>query len=374
MKEICILSMQKVQNYGSLLQGYALKKLIEEVGGRVRFIDIERRESDDQLRCCSKLEFIQEKERCGKFTDKLRKIDRYFFNRLKIKLQNTRQNQLFDNFREKVLQIDESDNHAHYDTCVIGSDEVFNCMIPSQWGFTTQLFGDVRQSDKVITYAASCGATTLGDLNGGMRSAIQKALSGVSAFSARDNNTVDFIDGIVGSGTAQQHCDPVWVYDFTEEVERTLLTVDLPERYCIIYSYSNRIHSHYEIDAILEFCRRNLLTPIAIEGGQMWLKNFVVASPFEVLKIFQGAEFIITDTFHGTIMAEKFNGNYAVMLRDSNRNKLEDLIHRIHAENHLIVDFSELQSVYGMRSSRSASLARQSSERIRTMEYLKENL
>ena len=40
--KICILSMQKVNNYGSVLQAYSLKKNIENLGHTVDFIDIKK--------------------------------------------------------------------------------------------------------------------------------------------------------------------------------------------------------------------------------------------------------------------------------------------------------------------------------------------
>ena len=42
--KIAILSMQKVDNIGSLLQSYSLKKILEKEGNTVIFIDIEKNE------------------------------------------------------------------------------------------------------------------------------------------------------------------------------------------------------------------------------------------------------------------------------------------------------------------------------------------
>ncbi len=39
MKKVGIMSMQRIANYGSFLQAYALKQLIEEVGCNVEFVD-----------------------------------------------------------------------------------------------------------------------------------------------------------------------------------------------------------------------------------------------------------------------------------------------------------------------------------------------
>ena len=103
----------------------------------------------------------------------------------------------------------------------------------------------------------------------------------------------------------------------------------------------------------------------------MWLKNYVAVSPFEMLKIFQNADFIITDTFHGTIFSEKFNGHFAVLYRDSNKNKLSDLVKKINAENHVITDFSKLDEAYKVYRERTNVQKLVKKQREISMEYLK---
>ena len=63
------------------------------------------------------------------------------------------QNNLFDDFRADHLRINQKSDR--YDLCVIGSDEVFNCLSTGGWGFTSQLFGNVPEADSVITYEKS---------------------------------------------------------------------------------------------------------------------------------------------------------------------------------------------------------------------------
>ena len=47
--KVCILSMQKIQNFGSLLQAYGLKKMIEDLGHEVYFLDIKKIDADYEL-------------------------------------------------------------------------------------------------------------------------------------------------------------------------------------------------------------------------------------------------------------------------------------------------------------------------------------
>ena len=370
MKKVCILSMQRVENFGSLLQSYSLKKMLEELKSEVHFIDIERNEKDDSTVKAGRKIFKNEVEKNNGVLSKLKKIDKYFFNRIKIKNIANEQDILFEQFRKNNLKIQDGENNKEYDLCVIGSDEVFNCMAPSSWGFTSQLFGNVKQAENVITYAASCGSTTYSQLNKEMCDVIRNAFKKVSGFSARDKNTREFMEKLTDK-KVEGHLDPVWVGDFTKEINQTKISVRLPERYCIVYSYYNRIHTSDEIEAILKFCKEKKLEPVAIGAPQMWIKNYIAVSPFEILKIFEKANFIITDTFHGTIFSEKFNGYYAVLFRDSNKNKLSDLVKRINAEEHVISNFTELNKVYNICSDRGKSLELQKECREKSMEYLK---
>lgn len=370
MKKVCILSMQRIQNFGSLLQSYSLKKMLEELGTEVHFIDIQKNDKDNAAVKNFSAEVIGEMEANNGFLSKLKKIDKYAWNRLRIRRIADKQDILFEEFRDKELHINNRDNEESYDLCVIGSDEVFNCMTPSPWGFTSQLFGNVNQADNVITYAASCGSTTYEQLNPEIIKIIKNAFQNVLGFSARDKNTKNFISKLTKQ-SIEESMDPVWVGDFDSEIKEAKLTVELPEHYCIIYSYYNRIHKVEEIRAIQQFCKEKNLVPVAVGAPQMWLKNYVAVSPFVMFKIFKNADFVITDTFHGTIFSQKFNGHFAVLYRESNKNKLSDLVTKIGAEKHVISKFDELDNVYDVYENRNDISKNIEKQREISMNYLK---
>ena len=113
---------------------------------------------------------------------------------------------------------------------------------------------------------------------------------------------------------------------------------------------------------------------MTIGASQKWISDMLVLNPFEVLFVFSKAKFIITDTFHGTIFASKYNGKFATLLRKSNNNKLSDLVKRLSIEDHVISDFSELENTYKKASSKERVNEIIENERLRTINYLKENL
>lgn len=367
--KVCILSMQQIDNMGSLLQSYALKTTIEKLGNEVEFIAIKKRDEDYKLLGNYKQEYHEEREKDG-LLGKISKIDRYTINRLKIKRKSVEQGLAFDEFRKEHLNIDKKSHH--YDLCVIGSDEVFNCLNSGAWGFTSQLFGNVPEANKVITYAASCGSTKYEELPEKVAKKIRKTFENVLAFSVRDENTHKFV-GKLTDKSVNDNLDPVLIYNFDYEVEQATLP-KMPKHYCVVYSYYNRIHTAEEIDAIKKFCKRHELTPIAIGAPQFWIKDYIVCSPFQCLKIFKESDFVITDTFHGTIFASKYADKFAVLARDSNKNKLLDLVGKIEMKDHLMSNLSELEEKYALLKNKENFNSIVEEETQRTIQYLKSNV
>ena len=76
-KDICILSMQRVNNMGSVLQAYALMKMLEGIGYNVYFSDIEKKTNLHNSNCSSISFSILLK--------KMENIDIYFIRRLIVK-------------------------------------------------------------------------------------------------------------------------------------------------------------------------------------------------------------------------------------------------------------------------------------------------
>lgn len=367
--KIGILSMQRVDNMGSLLQAYALKTIVEKIGHQVEFIDIERKVEDYELLGDCKQTYSDEREANGNI-GKVKKIDQYTLNRLKNKRKCVEQGIIFEKFRKENLSIENVS--LGYDVCIIGSDEVFNCLDSGEWGFTSQLFGNVPGVKKVITYAASCGSTKYEELPAKVTDRIRQSFENVAFFSARDKNTHEFVAKLTHK-CITDNLDPVLIYDFAQEMKEASLP-DLPAQYCVVYSYYNRIHTSDEIKAIKSFCKKHQLIPVAVGAPQFWIKNYIVCSPFQCLKVFQKADFVVTDTFHGTIFASKYADRFATMARESNRNKLVDLVGKIGMQNHLMDDITEIDEKYSITKEQMNFESIIESEKRKSLQYLKESI
>lgn len=365
-----ILSMQEVNNMGSLLQAYSLKKMVEELGEDCYFIDIEPNKNDEQI-----MEKVIPRQpiRNNVIKEKIRGIDRYFWNRIRIRKIQDEQDVKFEEFREKILGCSHK-VETQLDLAIIGSDEVFNCLERrSRWGFTSQLFGNVQNAEEVITYAASCGYTSYSEVPKEIKTVLSESLTKVKSISVRDENTKEFVYKLTGR-TPIMHFDPVVVGSFDDEIKNIELPEILDRPYCVVYSYYNRISDRNEIKSIIEFCKKNSLRIVTIGAPQMWVNAHLALSPFQALKAFQNASFVITDTFHGTIFSYKYAKKYAVITRSSNSNKLNDLIERLKIQEHKIMNLSEIAMVSNYEDDKNIVKELERREYLRSISYLREHI
>lgn len=65
--------------------------------------------------------------------------------------------------------------------------------------------------------------------------------------------------------------------------------------------------------------------------------------------MFARADFVFTDTFYLTIFASKYSKIFAVLVRESNRNKLSDLLKKIDMQEHMVMEISKLDEKYKMQ-------------------------
>lgn len=330
--KIGILSMQKILNYGSFLQALSLKIQLEKRGHEVYFIDIKpgRRivtESSSRTSLLSKFD---------KYF--LKRIENYFFTK---KMDAIHKND-YVTFLETSKKIGENEK---FDLVIIGSDEVFNATTPSNWGFSTQLFGEVDNAQKIVTYAASCGNTTYENaVQYKIADEIKKAMSNINMLSVRDKNTYMFVKSILGV-EPYINVDPVFLTNFDTYVPK----MDVGKPYLLVYAYNNRIKDPKEINSINSYARKNGLKVLSVGMHQRWCPHNIAANAFSLLRYVESAKCIVTDTFHGTVFSIKYNKNFAVLIRDSNSNKLGGLLEQFSLQNRIVETAEQLENVLNTR-------------------------
>lgn len=356
MMKVGILSMQKVMNYGSFLQAFALKKTIEELGCQCEFIEIE------------KGKILPGLERSWHFFAK-KFIARYLKWNIYTLYSYTHRFQ--KRFKNDFFKLLEADKHSieYFDVVVIGSDEVFNFAQSVPWGYTLQLYGKISNTAKVISYAGSFGHTTMKDIElYGVREELSDAMKTMYAISVRDKNSFDIVTELTGKRPCL-NVDPVLMFDYSTYVKPVGR-----KNYLIVYTYANRMTDKKEISTIRNFARKNGLKIISIGFYFDWCDETVIPDPFEVLGYIKNAEFVITDTFHGSVMSLKFNCRFAAFIRSSNKQKMRSLLSQFRLENRIIDDVTKLEHILLSPCDYHYANSVLAEERKKSIDYLKSNL
>lgn len=337
MSKVGILSMQRIKNYGSFLQAYGLKKIIEELGHEVEFVDYH----------------IEPPVITNSKSNKLSKITKVLKGNVPFiqKIQYIIHKKNFGKKYYKILGLADDYNYTpKLDTLIIGSDEVFNCIQSNEnVGYSLELFGKNNKAKKVITYAASFGNTTIKKLEKyNKKQEISELLSKISAISVRDSNSGEIVEAVTNK-KVNYNLDPVLIYDYVNRSNK-IPDISVKDNFIIVYAYSDRI-SDVESKVIMNYARKNNLKIYAIGGAQKCADKFIDCSPFEVLGYFKKADFIITDTFHGSIFSIITHRNFVTLVRKSfedkygNEEKLIDLLNRLNLQDRAIYDIEDMKKI-----------------------------
>ena len=368
--KIGILTMNRIVNYGSFLQAYGLRSMLLELGHEVEFLDI-----GPEKQC---------------YYDMHPSNPDYGKNVLKAHLHallghsETSKTMLreqrawkyyhtlyhkFPQWWETHLAMGREDNlNCSYDAIVVGSDEVFNCTQASRWGTSMKWFGQGLDTTRLLSYAASFGSTTWEKLNSfGLVDSVTQNLQNFCALSVRDENSKDIVRKC---GLAPlNHLDPVLVYDY-----ESMVSPDPGlENNLIIYTYPDRLTEQGIIAQIKDIASKEKLKLVSIGSYYDWCENPVL-TPFEVLQYFRNAKYVVTDTFHGTVFSLKFGTPFATLVRDSNCQKLDDLLLRMEQQDRKLSENDDLAAVLHRQIPKELLRQHLADERSCSISYLKEYL
>ena len=356
MKKIGIMTMQRIRNYGSFLQAYALKKTIESLGYNVDFVDYKFEKS-----------LINDNRKIIKLLNKVKKHIN-IYQLIKRKKFTKKFNNTYDNDFLPMLNISKLNYNPNIDTLVIGSDEVFNCLQSFPVGYSRNLFGYEYEKNKLISYAASFGFTNIKDLKKyNVEKEISNMLKNFSSISVRDNNSFNIVKELTNIDSTI-NVDPVLIYDFPANLRE----IDI-KNYIIVYAYTERL-SREEEKYIKNFAKKYNKKILSLGSYQRIADYMKIVNPLDILSYFKNADFVITDTFHGSVFSMKTNTKFCTIIRNSNYNKLSDLLNRLDKSSQIVNNIEEIEMKYKEKIDFKNTNRIMEKERKKAIEFLKNNL
>ena len=370
---IGILSMQRVKNWGSFLQAFALKRVIESLGHDCSFLDIKPHVGMTQ----KEISHSHRQLFLHKASAPLRALAHVYRGTFRNRLRTVAFQKKFESKYNDVFlpmlgispQIFSYDKP--FDIVVIGSDEVFNCTQQTSWGKTLYLFGEEVSAKKIISFAASFGHTDLAALEScGLVDRLKQALDNFADLSVRDRNSHDLVVHLTGR-VPKILVDPVLIYDF----DSYMPAIPPAKDYIIIYSYPGRISDPEVVQAIRDYAKKKNKTIVSLFGYYRWAdKSIIAESPFELLSFFKNSDFVITDTFHGAVLAIKYRKNFCVFVRESNRQKLGFLLSQVALSSRTVDKGVDIQRVLDQEIDYNNTNSILEAEKKRAYAYLQEAL
>ena len=219
-----------------------------------------------------------------------------------------------------------------YDLVIIGSDEMWQLNsktikpLPFFWGV------GVGAGEK-ITYAVCSNGTRKEDID--KYPFIEQGINELSAVSVRDVKTKDIFQPLTIREIAV-HIDPTFLIDLKEYSVKPKLN-----KYILVYTYSFNAE---RIKQVREFAARQNKITVCVGNKFDWCDVSLPASPFEVLGLFENADYIVTDTFHGTVLATHFNRQFASYAE--NKEKIVQFLEEFGLSDRNVVNNTTLDQVF----------------------------
>lgn len=332
MMKIRILTHHSVHNHGALLQLYALMKVLKRY---------------DKTVCA--LDYSKNYDFLGAFADKKYNISiksiPFYLGFLKEKglkrtLFNIRKKNILDRFKKEYHMVGE-----YYSRCkdmnavFVGSDEVFSIepgLNPFFWGMGVP-------ADHVFAYGGCFGPTDLEFIREKHAEEYIKAgIERLDRISVRDINSQEIIKEISGQKSIQV-CDPVILYGYLREKET--FKKKISDKYLLVYAYDENMNDEKEVVEIRKYAAKNHLKVVSAGFYHRWCDKCVNVDPIQLLEWICGAEYVVTDTFHGTVMSMIMNTQFATKIR-GNRHKLGYLLSEYGLEEREVMDFSKMTDIF----------------------------
>ena len=344
-------------NYGQILQCYALQKYLRDMGHDAYLIRYDPRKDYRPLPFLKKLLKLSNPVRLVLYIYRL-------IQERRMALENKRFSRFFSDFKKDHIvqspllytsyeQLQKQPPEA--DIYIVGSDQVWNFYgkaVTECGARINAFFLNFGQSTvKRIAYAASWGASVLSD---DFITEISPLLQRFNFVSVRERSGID-ICAQCGVNDVCIMPDPVFL--LPAEHYRKLYTVasvsSMNKRYVLLYMLNNLCE--LSLPAVYQWAAERQLAVEYVTGNGVidsYAKNF--ASIPEWLSLVDNAEYIITNSFHCCVFSVIFDKRFAVaplIKKFSPMNtRLSDLFTRLQISPRFILndDFSVLEKPYSV--------------------------
>lgn len=377
MKDAAILTkFYKNYNYGGMLQGYALHKAISDLGYSVDLISYDvganpnpvypgLRQQIRQYGAMSAVQKAGEKAvgKCAFMISDLLAERRELFDRF---MEDTGAGtEVYDDAGAKELG-------GRYKAFISGSDQVWNPNAVRN--LYLQTFID--DPDRKISYAASIGRDALSEREA---SVLIPAIRRFGSISVREKTAENLLKKYIDAPVVTS-LDPTMLLS-REEWDQAASEPVVRGKYALVYFFSDSLAVRRKAE---KFCKKHGMRMVFLPYAKQEYnltdssgpgERVAKAGPREFVSLVKGAQFVITDSFHGAVFSLIYRKPFAVFERNksghvSMNSRLYDLL-ELFGQSHRLTDvrnIGDLDNLLEIDADRITSVMER--EKARSLEFL----
>lgn len=294
MKKIAIITITNSGlNFGNRLQNYALQERLKKLGIEVETIFAAKGVKNSLL--LSKIRRVMKQilKASGR---------RKCFNRFNKQFINKCDTIRYEKINDGVFA-------DKYDAFVAGSDQVWNPNFHFNSDFE---FAAFAPKEKRFSYAASIGVA---DIPEEKKDNFIQLLKDMNMISVREEDGVRLVEELSGR-KAFLNIDPTMLLKSEDyaKLEKKPEGIEVPEHYVLKYYLGNVLP---EYDKDIEEVGKTLGLPVEYLSESEGTKYYNIG-PSEFLYMFRHADYICTDSFHGSVFSILFHKRFTVYVRKDN--------------------------------------------------------
>ena len=352
--KIGVITIEQVGNYGAELQCYAAQKVLQNIGCDAEIIDYcyykDYRYKDSKMSepfvpmtFKERIFYVLKYRIVNRFVDKFlllfnSKIARRNSRFAAFHAENTKMSRRYMSMPELY------EASMDYDVFVTGSDQVWNP--GAQSSIEPYFLTFAPDYAKKISFAASFGVS---EIEPNLRERYKEYLSRYDFISVREQNACDIVKQLVGKD-AECVLDPTLLLTKDEWMKVARQYDNVPERYVLVYtlfespaifSLAKKVAKEKGISVLMITKRAYFVSHI--EG----ISNISDAGPAEFVSIIAGADYVVTDSFHGTAFSINFGIPFLaiVSLKNNNNSRMESLLKVVGLSGRMVYEEKEVSSL-----------------------------
>ena len=327
MKKVGIVSCYFKDNYGSLLQAYATKKILDknEIPNETINIkynkDFKNGKRKYYLSQITNFKFI--KNKLGMVKLKIdKKLNKQLGKNIAIRTQKYKEFRKEFNLSRSNNTFKDLTNQAKelYSDVIVGSDQLW---LPVNVVADYYTLNWVPDEINKISYSTSFGFSSIPNKYVEL---YRNFLNRINYLSTREESGVQIIKDIVARD-AKLVCDPTILLTKDEWHEESSKERKYDEKYILCYFLGNNIEHRKFAERLRKKTGYKIVSLNHADEYVKYSDEFCDYAPFDIgpmewISLIENAEYVCTDSFHGTVFSILFNKMFFDFRRHNNKSKV----------------------------------------------------